>query len=735
MSSFRYAITIEGIPLAFAEPDFPPAQLASWASVLYTLHSISEGEQTLDLGARRQIGSGFQWGMRDVGTTLQTLCVPRADKVAWLTTASIPATATTIASIAVSSEADIPTTFYMGAETLAYDTSSTGTLTTVLRSLYGSQNRKLYGSAEDGASTAIYAQPKRWTGRRVTLWESIQDQAGTFGAKAAIATTTMEDAPQPIGADEWEFQAASLSQWYASRPIFQGFQGVVPPTDASGIGSFGSTVTLEADDVKRLWNGQNHEAAFVFWTQGEDLFWTSPVDNATATTIDLATSALPYNIFVKYAVLNRENALSALAQGRSEWTEAKPALVFTGDPVDLTLALLTSHLGDEVLGIHDVLPGYDSDEFGGIQYSAGAKIDGADIDLPSFYEFAGDGPGWMVVLDEPTSVDEILKEFCQAVGAFWFVNSAGQITVERLQERIPISQSVVTIDDSLLILESSDGAGVTEASVHHSVRFSANWDPLEQRHETTITVVDAPAKEEAPFDDSVLQLESKFVGVDVDNWKKQDLSLQRVNPLSRDILETSLRRVQQYSKTAGVEKVMVVPVTTATRLAIPGSHLRVTNARTPNLKGGTMVDEIGLVIGRARDYERGTFTIRVRIFEAGFVFAPAVEVTGVSAVGGAVYDLTLSSATKFGPASSPSSEFAAGWDVENTLGTWTASSIALQSSTVIRVTRSGANPVVGDIVIPTYATGKATNGDDIAPDDCLYGVNANGTSSVLTRWN
>jgi hypothetical protein len=168
MSAFRYAVTIEGIPVAFAEAGFPSSELSAWASVLGTLHDLSEAETTLDLGARRMLGASFSFKMRDDDSnTLRALVKPRQDPVAWMVEAFIPATGTTVGTVEVSDTSNIPQPFYMGAETLSYSGTSGSDLTSVTRELYNSTAQKHYGNANDGSATEIFAAPAVGPGARL----------------------------------------------------------------------------------------------------------------------------------------------------------------------------------------------------------------------------------------------------------------------------------------------------------------------------------------------------------------------------------------------------------------------------------------------------------------------------------------------------------------------------------------------------------------------------------------
>ena len=414
-------------------------------------------------------------------------------------------------------------------------------------------------------------------------------------------------------------------------------------------------------------------------------------------------------------------------------TLLRPVFAVQGDPVDLTLGLLGSKLGNGALGTWDVYGGLEPASFGGVTWHVGAGIHGDDLDVAAFESFRGDGPSWTVVLDEQTSAESILNEFCQAIGAFWLVDATGRISVTRLQERSPPSSSALSLTDALWVVDEADRIGTSESTVHHSVRFAANWDFREKRHATTVTVVDAPARQEAPFDDRILDLASKFVGLDVGQWNASAESpLPYANPLGRVALETQLRRVQQYSKRPSAEITTKVPLTPTTKAVTMGAIIDVTNARIPDLTGSTLDAQLGQVIGRQRDYEMCTVALRVRVLDAGFLFAPAVKVGAASFVGGDW--LITCTFPDWCDASAVEDLFAVGWSITNTLGTFSGT-VSFVSGSSLTIDVPTGTPAIGEVLVPVYGAGLDVNGNGFAPKDFTYCVNDAGTSAVKTRWS
>jgi len=718
MTHRRYAITLSGVPVAFAEQGFPTSELSAWDSIAYGLHDIGEGESVLDLSARRQMGSGFSFRMRDSGNVVRDLVKVRQDPVGWLVESELPANNTAISFVEVSDPADIPSPFYLGFETLSYNGTSGSDIANVSRALYDSDPQRHFGAANDGAAGAIYDAPPKWTGRRVTLWRSTRKADGTMGTKEAVETASMEDVPRYLGSDTWVFDAASLAQWYAGRRIFQGLQPVVPPDDDD---EFAETVNVDENTAKRLWDGINHPAANVLWTFEDGSQWMGPIASSTTTTVTIDTGGP-----IGGRVLNRP--------GR-RWAEAMPLIAWQGDPVDVVLSFLGSRLGDGTLGTWDVLPGREAESFDGVEFFAGAQIDNSDLDVEAFEQFRGAGPGWTVVLDEQMEVQELLREFCQAVGAFWYVDTTGRLSVSRLQERVPPSASALEITDAIWHIDAPDAVVATEQTVFHTVRFRGNWDPVAREHRARVDVVDAPSRRESPFDDRALELESRFVHVDVKQWGAAPTSSWvSPNPIHRLDLETQLRRVQQYSKRPATEVVTTVPATTSTDAAVPGAIVTVTNGRCPDLAGDYLTSAVGQVIGRRPDRELDTYQLRVRILDNGFLFAPSAEITTVSPAGGSLYIVLLDGTAPWNFDSTPSEEFAEGWTVEDTQQGWEATVDTVGVGGLILDMNSGV-PVVGDIVVPVAGSTGDDNAQGFDPTDFTYTVNDTGTSGVKTRWS
>jgi hypothetical protein len=736
MSAFRYAVTIEGIPVAFAEAGFPSSELSAWASVLEALHDLSEAETTLDLGARRMLGASFSFKMRDdTSNTLRSLVKPRQDPVAWLVESSIPATGTTVGTVEVSDTSNIPQPFYMGAETLSYSGTSGSDLTSVTRELYDSTAQKHYGNANDGSATEIFAAPRRWTGRKVTLWESERDAAGNWGAKTSIGVARLDDAPGFEGDDVWSFGSTNLAEWYGNRPLVSGLETVYPKDEVES-NRLTTTVNLTADSVTKLWDGQSMDAARVIWTLDNGAQWVLPIESSTATsvTIDFDKLDVPRRAPLRQEAVGENGALLPVANTYT-WTEAQPVLYWEGDPVDITLALLVSKLGDSTLGTWDVLPGLEEEEFGGISFQAGAGITQTDIDTDAFKALRG-GPGWRIFLTDRMTVKDLLDEFCQATGSYWYVDNAGLLTVQRLTERLPPSDASANITDALWGVGSPDSIGTTESTVYHTVRWSGNWDPAAERHMVRLTVVDAKARKEAPNDDRTLELSTKFVAVDVGSYQLKDSSGYRpANPISRVDLETSLRRIQQYSKRPAAEIVVEVPVTAATKSVVPGVIVDVTSARIPDLEGATLETNLALCLGSQRNYDEGTFSLRLRLLDNGYLFAPAFEVTSV---GGGGTTITLSTATPYGTAT-PTNQLAVGWAIEDTESTWDATVASIISTAVFTISGLTGTVSVGDIIVPKMdgTLSTATNADGYSMGDFCAMVSDTGASpaNALTRWS
>ncbi len=735
MTAYRYAVTIEGIPTAFAEAGFPTSELSAWAGVLETLHNLNESETTLDLGSRRMLGASFNFQMRDdAAKTLRALVAPRQDPIGWLVESSIPATGTTVATVEVSgTPSDVPQPFYLGFETLNYGGTSGADLTSVTRALYDSTAQKHYGSANDGSATEIFAAPRRWTGRKVTVWESIQDAAGNWGTKTSIAVVRMADAPAFEGADVWAFSTSNLAEWIADRPMVQGLEPVYPK-DTKVTSDLSTTVTLDADSVTKLWNGTAFDAARVIWHMTSGSQWILPIESSTSTTLTLDFDKLEVPMDSALRFVQGTGGGQVPVDNTYTWTEAHPVLYWEGDPVDITLAMLVSKLGDSTLGTWDVLPGLEPEEFGGITFQAGAGIPQADIDTDAFKALRG-GPGWRIVLTDRMTVKELLAEFCQTTGSYWYVNSAGLLTVQRLTERLPPSTAAASITDALWGTSSADSLGATESTVFHTVRWSGNWDPASEKHRVKLTVVDAKAKHEAPDDAKALEVKARFVSLDVgDGFGLVDSSGYRAaNPVSRQDLETSLRRIQQYSKRPAAEIVVEVPVTTTTTAIVPGIVVDVTNARIPDLAGNTLDTDLALCLGAQRNYDEGTFSLRLRLLDNGYLFAPALLITNV--VGSTV---TVSTSTAYGTAN-PTQQLAVGWSIEDTQSTWSATVATIASGAVFTVSGVTGTLSIGDVLVPKMdgTLSTAQNSDGYSMNDFCAMVSDDGETpaNALTRWS
>ena len=488
----RYAVTIEGVPDVFVEETIT-GEYAGRTQREFIVEAPQGSDIRLDLEMRREIGGSLRLRLRDDSSnTLRTLFQPRADRDTWLVDSVAKGDAAP-ATLTVTDASVVTNTFYMGAETWTHDGAPVGNvLQNTTRSNHGSPAQDHFGNTADGAATLIYSAPPAWTGRKVTLQAVVIREGGT-GALGTIGTFRLDLPPQYLGGDEYELSATSLADWYAQLPIMGGIETVKHST-----GLMTSPITLDnTDEVRALGDRLSTSGSQILLFELPSGAWfTGQVTGGSGNQITFNEVDLlnpPWSDFEPEVNVAGAPHIPLVAP---VWETAQQACLVQGDPAYWTLLLLHSIEGDATNSTYDELPGRDQDAWDGPEWHFGAGIDQGDIDAASFLAFEGATAPWNALLTEETTAGEILREFCQSVGAYWYVNSSGQITVDRLRDRVPPSTAAQTlaINDDITSLNTVESAELDERSVYHTVTLRCNWDPVTREYLVEINSIDGNLK-------------------------------------------------------------------------------------------------------------------------------------------------------------------------------------------------------------------------------------------------
>lgn len=743
----RFWIQIQGIEPVFVESTL--SHVTRTQRVVIPPSGIVVGESRLDFDQFAESGASLTVRLRDTpDRVLRALFASKTRRLGWLTGGLGKGTPGPV-TLNVNDSTPFPTagTAFIGAETFVWSSKATGTtLSSATRAQFGSRAQDQVGDADDGAS--IYLVPPNWVGRRVELRAVYIDDAGNSDGsnETTLGVFRLEKHPQSMGGDEWELSCGGLDQYFAKARIYVGQREAKPASDGSGF-------ELDADDSIAI-NGSD---AFLFKVGAVETLVRLNLDSGVVLLPPLASVAAPpldpsdpssitiVNIGGPVADELLQDALLSLGNGVTNIKSLQHVAYLTGDPTRILLKLLLSMLGDGTNdSSYDVLPGRGRAGFGEEEWRFGAAIFHLDVDITAFEAFIGTGPSWTLFVDTPMTVSDLLLEWSRCVRAFWRVDASGKLTVTKIRDKSTASShttTLVALTDAVLLDDEAEAAEIEQGPVSSSAQLTANWDPLSGTFLAVVNVTDPELAALFPEDDTVLTIESKALTVDTSTYSYgQSLrnTLVRANPMlvnevlaftRRMILATTRPRAFLQHRFAWDEALVVV-----------GDTVRVTNARVPDLLGGTLSAIDCMVVGRQIDVDAGIVTLRLQVLDRGFRVAPCGVVASWDA---GTKTATLSNTDVTG--ASPGDNFAAGWTVEmldssadpNTVASLTIT--AVTSTTLTFSTAPGFTPAAGDLVLPVDAAGLTASVSGFAPDDFTYQVPAAGTLAVSgvedPRWS
>lgn len=735
----RFWLEIQGIEQVLVEQTLTSAVVASRSQLLVVPpEGIVVGELRLDMQQFAESGASLTVRLRDTpGRSLRALFASRTRRATYLTQSVDRAEALTAGigdELEVADHAGLPSSgaLFMGAETFTWTgKSGATTLTGVSRALYGSRAQDHLGGADDGVG--VFLVPPNWVGRRVALKAIYigEDGSALFGGSddiATLGTFRLEEHPQFLGGDEWELRCGGLHELFANARVYVGQREAQPRADGTGfeVGGDG-TILLDASEAFLFATGDARTRVKLTLDSGRTILPFLD-DVPTSTSIVIGTSTGP--------IADDAGALDASfgARGVESIAALQHVAYLAGDPTRILLTLLLSRNGDGANDTtYDALPGRARVDFGREAWRFGAALEGDDVDVEAFEAFIGEGPSWTLLLEEQQDVGSLLLEWCRGVRAFWHVDSAGRLTATRLRDKSTAgaAATLAALDDDHLLDQSDEGLEIEQGPVPHSMKLEANWDPLSKQYLAVVDVIDHELAALFPEEAQPIHVSSKLLTVAARGAASGGSlrgTLVRANPMQsvdvlgfmrRALLSTTLCRVFTQQR-FGWPAVLVGV----------GDVVRVTNARIPALRSGTLQTDC-LVVGKQADIESGIVALRLQVLERGWRVAPAALITSWNAGSNTA---TLSNSDVAG--SNPGDHFAVGWIVDvvdvsaspNAVSQLTIDSVAATSITF--TSAPSFTPASGDIIMPTAQVGEDAATSGLAPDDFIFQVPSGGTLDV-----
>lgn len=732
----RFVVLIAGIEQVFVPKAVSPTSLVSDRTQVKALlqDSVSMGEERIDMVTRALTGGGLSFKLRDDadGTLLSLFgyraTTPRTNLV---TTAYARGGAESTITVDDTTGFASSGTIHIGAEAISYTGTTATTFTTATRAAYGTRK----GDHRSGVSGAylgslVTQYPQSWRGRRVTLKAGYEDDDGTIADLATIGTFQCSGPPAAVDdGNTYQIECEPLSNIFREARCYVGnLDATIQDWDA-GIG--GETYELfEYNDQNPFVAGSSVNAHALIETDVGS-YRLSAVSSVVGT--GLTVGAYDYLTPSATQLFGSSGGTGIGPVGR----KVRHVAMLTGSPVDITMMLLTSIEGDATNSDWDVLPGDTNTGLGTNSWRFGAGIDAGDINYAdpdsassqgSILHLRNEPIVWRHLLMESIRVPDLLQEFCRSTGSFWYINSSGKLSFERLRDTAPASfaSQSVTFDDSTVI-SAAPVLRVSEENIAHTIEFRSNWEPLVGRYLVNVRTVDWELKERYPESAQEFVEESKFVRLDMAGYPVGGVDGQTIGGSSGvlpDEYAARLRRAQNLSS-LGEVFVDLECAWNASQL-VPGQIVDLNLPRTPDTKGARLTSARGFIVARRLNPNNATVSFTVRVMPKGRIIAPVGVISSVATTTNAndTWTLNTSHATIDPDVSSPAGYFAANWQIKwydrstgTVLGPYTVQSVNTGTHQIVFTASpgSGANtPAAGDYCWPVVnqASTDAASGYD-----------------------
>jgi len=707
-SNTTIAVTVQGVPQVFSERPFSATVSALFqdddgadraVQVCLPRGAVQLGPRTLDLEARAETGASIDLELVDpgapasgIGSSLADLFAARTRPDTYLTAAIAEGTAMTGAgTVTVNDAAAFASgggSAYIGGEAFVYGGTTATTLTSVHRAQYDTQPQQHHDgtgmAAIDGSGVWASAAPS-WRGREVTVWE-IDEDADT---RSILAIGVLTGAPQLVDAvtGRWSLGATSLADKYRGRRYGVGLRPTKPLLGEEGY--MGDVTTgaprfqVPDDDLELFATSGNYKTILLAEMEGgylstSFLDGTSDTDKVDGGESGPTAYVHPDGLARAHAVAT-DAATAAEAMGmdpqgfRIKWSSLRHVSVVEGTPYQVALAILLSDLGDLDSGhstTYDVLPGNRSAGVDEPEWRFGAALRGDQVDVAAFQDVGTAGGFMQAVIgldDEPQSVGEFLADWCAMVGCYWYVDTSGRITVARLRDRTPPSETTVAvaITDATLAVSSPEALTVDESGIAATVSLRADYDPLGGDFRVTVNNTDRELMRRYPELGGHKVQETRLGAVDVSGLRppQSDQHWVRFGGEDPEAIRHRLRRDQGVN--ARPKSIWSGVVTGWDAKAVnPGDIIQATNERLPDLTGGVHNSSSAwLVLGVQLDLDSLTVVLDLRSLAAGHLIAPCFTVSSGGGGTTPTYSNTPGSAAERHSGATPGNHFAVDWDV------------------------------------------------------------------------
>lgn len=730
------AIVVEGIPYCFVDRDLDAGALTKFAwcttgrTVLQCLDTVRHGEIAIDVARRRMIDPTLELELVDYEGSLLALFAPNTRRSTWMgeNTTAADTTLTLGDATVLPSSGHV----YVGAETIKYTGTTPTTITGCTRGYLDSRAQRRRGGADDGES--VYTVPPSWLGRRVSLYGlALEPSYRTAalrvddGNAQLLWTFRVDSPPRYLGESRWALRAGGCCEDYAKRRLVVDKHPVATdPTDETG----GVPIYDDASDTWSIAiDDPSHFAASSTWRQyallrgsrrsdGDDGVACVPIVD-----VDLVFKTLS---FLLDDSLIESAGDDNYAPGLTVRTAEHIALVTGTSGADLLWAL-HSELGDlGADGVYDVLPGYERADFDDRYWRLGAALHDDEVDDDAFTAVSSLVP-WTIVLHKPTTVGEILAEFCAVSNCWWGQDAQGRLTVQSLDPfRADASK---TIDAGMVLIDSDPSVVFDESLISPIVKVSTNYDVLDGRFTVEQTFVDYELLQRYTKRTDAIEMKLKTVTVDASSlapplarggqrWVSPTrCTIGDMEALVRTAMRTHARQRVLLSLHLGADGLALAPgelVDLATELG----------ALIPDGEGAHAIGtRKARVVSLRPDYDDGTALVTLEVFDRLLHVASGAVIAGAA---GAV--MTLATTGVEVRSATPGDDFGVGWAVR----IYDVSSLSGGSPTVdFRTIASATTTTITLSSAPSFAVQAGV--DYVVADPATVGGAASASGYEITE--
>lgn len=702
------ALRIEGIPIVLVERAIPVASAPeiSGYTQFACITRVEEGEATLDLEERREIGATLDIDMLDDDArTLSALFAVNTRRHTWVTS-DVLVGGTTL-SVQTTTGLANGQTIYTDSETITIGTVASSTsLTGCTRAAFGSTAAALFGAAGNGNS--IYTVPPSWVARRACLYGYALTSDGRASGQL-LGTWIVDESPRCLGDGFWSLRCAGVAQEIYDRSIGVGLREAKPTGEFSfGTSSGRQTVTLTVDDATGFRLGSSFPSYVSSQTKKDDDSIGFAIFELQSVTTPPGTQKI--GVFLDGTPWTPIDIQRRSDGVRSISTTLKPIAIVSGGPLALLYVLMSKE--GQGATTYDRLPGRLATTEQNTSWRLGAGLTSSEVDTAAF-EAINESQTSAIIIDGEQALSNVLKEWCLLNGVATRITVDGKLAPFSLS---PERASSITIGPDDVIPDSRIEVQSDETALTPLASVKCGYNPAVGDYGVELELINIDLSKRYRRNQARRELEFRSIGCSDGKiadpaappfFHPASLTVGEIAALTDDIMRGDnglARRYVSLSLTMAHLDLRIGDVVTLS------ASLPTAFSTLPDLRGGTIGGKRGRVVSRRPRYDAARIDVRFLILDPLLVVAPASTITAISST-----TISLATTTDEVSGSSPANDFIVGAKVR----------IYDVSAGAVHVTTVSSIPSATQIVVaaaPTFAGGVETGVDYVVLDPAASAV-------------